>query len=75
MDILQNIKDRISRSENNEIFVTFDDLYKLFPGGQPDHFRPVRPVDLERMHKEAEKSGLEDFQKGLGEGGVWFKLR
>lgn len=75
MDIVQHLKDEIRNSKNKEIFKTFDELYKIFPGGQPDHFRPVRPVDLERMHNEVEKSGIEDFQKGLGEGGVWFKMR
>ncbi|MHA1880809.1 MAG: hypothetical protein ACTSYG_10475 [Candidatus Heimdallarchaeota archaeon] len=75
MDIIKQIKDEIRNSKNKETFKTFDELYKYFPGGQPDHFRPVRPVNLERMHKEVEKSGIEDFQKGLGEGGVWFKMR
>jgi len=75
MNLLQQIKDEIKRSDSKEVFKTFDELYVQFPGGQPDHFRPIKPVDLERMHKEAEASGLENFQKGLSEGGVWFKLR
>ena len=75
MSLIQQIKDEINRSEDKEIFITFDDLFVEFPGGKPDHFRPIRPVDLNRMHKEAEEAGLEDFQKGLSEGGVWFRMR
>jgi hypothetical protein len=75
MNLIQQIKDEIKLSDNKEVFKTFDELFVQFPGGQPDHFRPIRPVDLDRMHKETEESGLEDFQKGLGEGGVWFRIR
>ena len=75
MNLIQQIKDEIKRSDSKEVFKTFDELYIQFPDGKPDHFRPIKPVDLKRMHEEAGASGLEDFQKDLGEGGVWFKLR
>ena len=75
MNLIQQIKDGISCSDDGEVFKTFDDLYIEFPGGRPDHFRPIRPVGLYRMHDETMKAGLEDFQKDIGEGGVWFRMR
>jgi hypothetical protein len=74
MKLIQQIKDAISRNEKKEVFKTFDDLFVEYPGGRPDHFRPINPVDLDLMHTEAAAAGLEPFSKDLHEGGVWFRL-
>lgn len=75
MSYFQQIKDAIKHSKESEVFLTFDELFREFPGGRPDHFRPIHPVDLDRVHKEAEVAGLEPFSKNLNEGGVWFRIR
>lgn len=75
MSLIQQIKDAIQHSEDKEVFKTFDDLFVEFPGGRPDHFRPINPVDLDRMDTEAKAAGLEPFSKDLNEGGVWFRMR
>ena len=74
MSLIQQIKDAIQKGEVKEVFKTFDDLFEEFPGGRPDHYRPIKPVDLERMDIEAKSAGLEPFSKELNEGGVWFKM-
>jgi len=74
MSFIQQIKDEIEQSKTKEVFKTFDELFFEFPNGRPDHFRPINPVDLDRMHKETKEAGLEPFSKDLNEGGVWFKM-
>ncbi len=70
MSLLQRIKDEIGQSKDKEVFKTFDELFVDFPNGRPDHFRPIKPVDLDRMHAETKAAGLEPFSKDLNEGGV-----
>lgn len=74
MSLIQQIKDEIEQSEVKEVFKTFDELIVEFPNGRPDLFRPIKPVDLDRMHTETKSAGLESFSKDLNEGGVWFKM-
>jgi len=74
MSLIQQIKDEIQCSEDKEVFKTFDELFVEFPGGRPDHFRPIHPVDLERMETETKAAGLKPFSKDLMEGGVWFEF-
>lgn len=75
MRLIQQIKDEIRRTEDKEVFKKFDDLFGEYPGGRPDHFRLINPVDLDRMHTEAAAAGLVPFSKDLYEGGVWFRMR
>ncbi len=74
MSLLQKIKEEIQLSHTKEVFKTFDDLVVEFPDGRPDYFRPLNPVDLDRMRTETKAAGLELFSKDLYEGGVWFRM-
>lgn len=73
MSFFEEIIDSINRSQGTEVFLTFDQLYVHFPNGRPDHFRPINPVDLDKLDSESRKARLEPFSKAPCEGGIWFR--
>lgn len=74
MSMIKEICETIQFSETESVFKSFNDLYEEFATEQTDSSRPINPIDLSRMRKEARKAGLEPFSKDLKESGIWFRM-